>query len=70
MPRTRDLLGALLAKASSLGHADDPTLVAIADLTRAQFAGEGPTVLPVVNELLAAYSARLDYLKTRPGSSA
>ena len=70
VPRTRDLLGALLAKASSLGHADDPTLVAIADLTRAQFAGEGPTVLPVVNELLAAYSARLDYLKTRPGSSA
>ncbi len=68
VPRTRELLGALIAKASSLGHADDPTLLAIAELIRAQFGGDGPTVLPVVNELLAAYSARLDYLKTRPGS--
>ena len=40
VPRTRDLLGALEAKAASLRHAADPTLVAIAELTRAQFDGE------------------------------
>jgi hypothetical protein len=68
--RARDLLSGLTAKAGTLGQADDPTLSAIAELTRGQFAGEGPTVLPVVNELLAAYSARLDYLKANPGSSA
>lgn len=70
VPRVRELLGALIAKASSLGHAEDPTLMAVADLTRAQFGGDGPTVLPVVNELLAAYSARLDFLKSRSGSDA
>ena len=60
--RAEDLLGALAAKARALGWSDDPTLTAIAGLLGAQFEA-GPTVLPVVNELLAAYSARLDYLK-------
>lgn len=67
VPRARDLLDALIAKAKSLGRADDATLLAIAELSRSQFGVDGPTVLPVVNELLAAYSARLDYLKTLPG---
>lgn len=70
VPRGRELLEALRAKAASLGCADDATLVAIGELVTAQYGGDGPTVLPVVNELLAAYSARLDYLKTRPGSGA
>ena len=65
--RAHDLLAGLTVKAGTLGFADDPTLVAIAELTTAQFGGDGPTVLPVVNELLAAYSARLDYLKANPG---
>ncbi|MCA0252183.1 MAG: hypothetical protein LCH76_07840 [Actinobacteria bacterium] len=66
--RARDLLSALIAKAGALGCADDPTLTSIAALTAAQFDTGEPTVLPVVNELLAAYSARLDYRKTNPGS--
>lgn len=64
--RAEDLLDALAAKARALGWGADPTLTAIAGLTTSQFAAT-PTVLPVVNELLAAYSARLDYLKTIPG---
>ena len=67
VPRARDLLSGLIASARTLGHADDTTLVAIAELTASQFGGDGPTVLPVVNELLAAYSARLDYLKANAG---
>lgn len=65
--RAEDLLDALSAKASALGSAGDATLVGIAALTRDQFAAT-PTVLPVVNELLAAYSARLDYLKSIRGA--
>ena len=68
--RAHDLLTALIAKAQALGFADDPTLTAIAALTAAQFGTDAPTVLPVVNELLAAYSARLDYRKARPGGAA
>lgn len=62
--RAEDLLDALSAKAAAMGWADDPTLIAVAELTRTQL-GASPAVLPVVNELLAAYSARLDYLKSR-----
>lgn len=65
--RAEDLLDALAAKARALGWADDPVLTGIAALTQAQFSAT-PAVLPVVNELLAAYSARLDYLKTIPGA--
>ncbi len=65
--RAEDLLGALDAKARTLGWAGDPTLTGIADLLRSQFEAT-PTVLPVVNELLAAYSARLDFLKSVPGA--
>ena len=65
--RAEDLLGALEDKARALGWAEDATLTGIATLLRTQFQA-GPTVLPVVNELLAAYSARLDYLKSAPGA--
>ncbi|MDQ7993474.1 MAG: hypothetical protein REI45_12455, partial [Propionicimonas sp.] len=65
--RAEDLLDALAAKAATMGWSDDPTLTGVAELTRSQLAAN-PAVLPVVNELLAAYSARLDYLKTRAAS--
>jgi len=62
--RAEDLLDALGAKAAANGWADDVTLTGIAGLTRDQLTAS-PAVLPVVNELLAAYSARLDYLGAR-----
>ena len=67
--RTEDLLEALAAKARGLGHEQDPTLTALAQLAQAQFDDEQPTVLPVVNQLLAAYSSRLDYLKAHAGAT-
>lgn len=67
--RTEDLLEALAAKARALGHEADPTLTAIAQLAQAQFDDGQPTVLPVVNQLLAAYSSRLDYLKAHAGAA-
>lgn len=66
--QAEDLLEALAAKARSLGHADDATLAAIAALAQSQFDDPAPTVIPVVNHLLAAYSERLGYLKTPSGA--
>lgn len=55
------LLSALQAKAIALGHGDDPTLSAVAGLAGSGLAAE-PAVLPVVQQLLNAYSAQLDHL--------
>ncbi|MGB7961679.1 MAG: hypothetical protein WCF12_01780 [Propionicimonas sp.] len=67
--RAKDLLSALTAKAAALGQATDPTLVDLAELTSRQFTPDVPVVLSVVNHLVGAYSARLDFLKTtRPAS--
>lgn len=62
--RAKDLLSALTAKASALGQATDATLVSLAELTSQQFTAAAPVVLSVVNHLVGAYSARLDFLKT------
>ena len=62
--RAKDLLSALTAKAAALGQATDPTLVGLAELTSQQFTPDVPVVLSVVNHLVGAYSARLDFLKT------
>lgn len=61
--RGQDLLGALSAKAQALGQSEDPTLVDLAGLISRQFSIDGPVVLGVLTPLLAAYSARLDFLK-------
>ena len=55
------LLSALQAKASSLGHATAPGLVELSALLGRRLA-ESPVVLPVVHQLLEAYTAQLDYL--------
>lgn len=55
------LLSALRAKAAALGHDGDPLLVALTSTTQGALAAT-PVVLPVAQQLLAAYSAQLDYL--------
>lgn len=55
------LLSALQAKAAALGHGDDPTLAAVAGLAGSGLTAQ-PAVLPVVQQLLNAYSAQLDHL--------
>ena len=58
---TAALLPALQAKAAALGHATDPQLVALVPAIRSALAAT-PVVLPVTQQLLAAFSAQLDYL--------
>jgi hypothetical protein len=60
------LLAALQAKAAGLGHGADPQLAAIATLADATLATT-PVVLPVVQHLLAAYTAQLDHLARSAG---
>nr|WP_300150476.1 hypothetical protein [Propionicimonas sp.] len=55
------LLAALQAKANGLGHAADAHLQEIAAAATSALAGS-PVVLPVVQQLLNAFSAQLDYL--------
>lgn len=55
------LLPALQAKAASQGHAADPALRTIGSGIESLLQ-TAPLVLPVVQQLLAAYSAQLDYL--------
>ncbi len=55
------LLAALQAKANGLGHAADAHLQEIAAAAASVLAGS-PVVLPVVQQLLSAFSAQLDYL--------
>lgn len=55
------LLAALEAKASSLGASENPHLVSIAELARRHF-DHRPTILGVVQHLVAAYGAHLDWL--------
>lgn len=58
------LLAALQAKAAGLGHAGDATLEQVAALATAGLAAR-PVVLPVVQQLLGAYTAQLDHLTGR-----
>lgn len=58
------LLAALQAKAAGLGHAGDATLEQVAGLATAGLAAR-PVVLPVVQQLLGAYTAQLDHLAGR-----
>lgn len=58
------LLSALEAKAATLGQGDDPDLAELAALTRRRLAA-APVVLTVVQHLLSAYTAHLDYLDKR-----
>ena len=55
------LLVTLQAKASSLGHGTAPGLIELSALLGRRLA-ESPVVLPVVHQLLEAYTAQLDYL--------
>ncbi len=55
------LLSALQAKAAALGHAADPVLGTVSELVGTGLAAE-PVALPVVQQLLNAYSAQLDHL--------
>ena len=55
------LLSALQAKAAALGYATDPQLVAMVPAIQSSLAAT-PVVLPVTQQLLAAFSAQLDYL--------
>ena len=55
------LLSALQAKAAARGHGGDPGLVDLADQAGRRLA-DSPVVLPVVQQLLGAYTAQLDYL--------
>ena len=55
------LLAALQAKAAGLGRADDASLRDLGGLAARTLAAS-PVVLPVVQQLLAAYAAQLDYL--------
>jgi hypothetical protein len=55
------LLSALQVKAASLGQASEPALLELSALAGRRL-GESPVVLPVVHQLLQAYSAQLDYL--------
>ena len=59
------LLSALQAKAAALGHSGDAQLVALASTVRGALAAT-PVVLPVAQQLLAAFSAQLDYLSGNP----
>lgn len=61
---TTSLLDALQTKAVARGHGDDPILVDIAGLARRCLA-EVPVAMPVLQQLLSAYSTRLDYLGKR-----
>jgi hypothetical protein len=58
------LLSALQAKADALGYAPDPALAELAALVGRRLT-EKPVVLPVVQQLLQAYSAQLDFLARR-----
>lgn len=60
------LLGALKAKAEAQGHAADPGLHTI-EAALGQVQATVPVVLPVVQHLLSAYSAQLDYLNRGRG---
>ncbi len=55
------LSGALQAKAAGLGQGAEPALAELAALIGRRLA-ETPVVLPVVHELLQAYTAQLDFL--------
>ena len=55
------LSSALQVKAASLGRGSEPDLVELSGLVGRRLA-ESPVVLPVVHQLLQAYSAQLDYL--------
>ncbi len=55
------LLSALQARAAALGHAGDPQLTALGRVVSSSLAAT-PVVLPVVQQLLAAFSTQLDYL--------
>lgn len=55
------LLGALQAKAAALGVAGHPDLAELGALAGRRLAAT-PVVLPVVQQVLAAYSAQLDHL--------
>jgi hypothetical protein len=55
------LLAALQAKATSLGQADQPQLAEIGSLVARRLA-DTPVAVPVVQQLLAAYSTQLDHL--------
>lgn len=60
------LLSALEAKAAAQGHGAEPRLTELAGLTRRRLA-DPPVVLPVVQQLLGAYTAELDHLtRVRP----
>ncbi|MGC3993195.1 MAG: hypothetical protein QM779_03550 [Propionicimonas sp.] len=58
------LLGALQAKAAALGATGDPGLAGIAALATDSLAAT-PAVIPVIQQLVGAYQARLDYLGKR-----
>jgi hypothetical protein len=60
-------LAALQTRAASAGRADDPTLAELGRLAAERLA-VAPVVLPVVQHLLTAYAAQLDFLTkvTRP----
>jgi hypothetical protein len=55
------LASALQAKAAALGHGNDPALAELAALVRRRLT-ETPVVLPVIHQLLQAYTAQLDFL--------
>ena len=57
----RDLLPALQAKAAQHGYANHPDLVELAQLIERRLA-QRPLAQPVLQQLLATYSAQLDYL--------
>lgn len=58
------LSSALQAKAAGLGQASAPALTELAALIGRRLA-DSPVVLPVVNQLLQAYTAQLDFLTKR-----
>jgi len=58
------LSSALQAKAAALGQAGEPDLLELSALVGRRLA-ESPVVLPVVHELLRAYTAQLDFLAQR-----
>lgn len=58
---TAALLSALQAKAAALGQATDPQLTALGQVISSGLAAT-PVVLPVIQQLLGAYSTQLDYL--------
>lgn len=58
------LAGALQAKAAGLGHGAEPALSELAALIGSRLA-DRPVVVPVVHQLLQAYTAQLDFLTRR-----